>query len=76
MERTLHAHTDSVKSMCVTREGHVVTGSSSKEGKVCVWNAMYDIDIIDGKRKQKQKKMNNDYEIVDKATLPSADDLK
>ena len=54
----------------------MVTGSSSKEGKVCVWNAMYDIDVIDGKRKQRQKKITNDYEIVDKSTLPSAGDLK
>ena len=37
---------------------------------------MYDIDVIDGKRKQRQKKITNDYEIVDKSTLPSAGDLK
>eukprot|EP00794_Sanderia_malayensis_P008881 gene8881-9831_t len=33
-----HAHIDAVKSMCMTEEGHVVTGSSSKEGKMCIWN--------------------------------------
>jgi len=69
IERSLHAHTDLVKSMCVTREGHVVTGSSSKEGKVCVWNAMYDLDIIDGKRKKRLQ----GFEIVDKASLTALD---
>lgn len=34
----LHAHTDKVTCICVTDEGHVITGSSSKEGKLCVWN--------------------------------------
>ena len=67
IERTLHAHTDLVKSMCVTREGHVITGSSSKEGKLCVWNAMYDLDVIDGKRKAHRE----DFEFVDKMRLPS-----
>ena len=71
IERTLQAHTDLVKSMCVTREGHVVTGSSSKEGKVCVWNAMYDLDIIDGKRKKRLQ----GYEIVDKSSLPAPDEI-
>lgn len=70
IERTLHAHTDLVRSMCVTREGHVITGSSSKEGKLCVWNAMYDLDIIDGKK----RKLLPGYEIVDKANLPSSSD--
>jgi len=71
IERSLHAHTDHVKSMCVTREGHVVTGSSSKEGKVCVWNAMYDLDIIDGKRKKRLQ----GYEMVDKESLPAPDEI-
>jgi len=57
--------------MCVTREGHVVTGSSSKEGKVCVWNAMYDLDIIDGKRKKRLQ----GYEMVDKESLPAPDEI-
>ncbi|XP_066927993.1 DENN domain-containing protein 3-like [Clytia hemisphaerica] len=67
IELKLHAHTDFVKSMCVTREGHVVTGSSSKEGKVCVWNAMFDIDIIDG---TKRKKKLPEYEFVEKGNIP------
>lgn len=34
----LRAHTDKVTCICVTDEGHVITGSSSKEGKLCIWN--------------------------------------
>ncbi len=60
-----HAHTDAVKSMCVTEEGHVITGSSSKEGKLCVWNTLsrdrYDeanslgFDVLDGGMRVKSK---------------------
>lgn len=65
VERELHAHTDLVKSMCVTREGHVITGSSSKEGKVCVWNAMFGFDVIDA------KKSAPGYEFIERVvTLP------
>ena len=63
--RELHAHTDAVKSMCFTDEGHLITGSSSKEGKLCVWNAFlrdrYDsanslgFDVLDGSMKVKSK---------------------
>ena len=89
VERVLQAHTDSVRSMCLTREGHVVTGSSSQEGKVCVWNAMYDFDIVDGKRRKRlrdrrgavgphhnlSKRMQAEYEFVDKDALPTPADL-
>ena len=37
-DRELRAHTDKVTCICITDEGHVITGSSSKEGKLCVWN--------------------------------------
>lgn len=59
----LHAHTDSIKSMCVTDSDFVITGSASKEGKMCVWNSkggwVYDepdldgYEVIDGHRKKK-----------------------
>ena len=64
-ERELHAHTDTVKSICVTSEGHVITGSGSKEGKLCVWNAFvkdrYDsadslgFEVVDGKSRKTRK---------------------
>lgn len=39
-DRELCAHTDKVTCFCITDEGHVITGSSSKEGKLCVWNTI------------------------------------
>ena len=39
-DRELNAHTDKVTCICLTDEGHVITGSSSQEGKLCVWNTM------------------------------------
>ncbi len=67
-EREFHVHEDMVKSMCKTPEGHVITGSGSKEGKVCVWNAISDFDINDGHRKWVSRKsiaeVNKNYEVV------------
>lgn len=65
VERELHAHTDLVRSMCVTSEGHVITGSSSKEGKICVWNVMFGFDVIDAR-----KKLAPGYEFIEKSALP------
>ena len=67
-ERELHIHEDLVKSICATPDGHVVTGSGSKEGKVCVWNAMSDFDMNDGHRKWVSltsiAEVNQTYEVV------------
>lgn len=68
VEREFHVHEDKVQSMCETLEGHVVTGSSSREGKVCVWNAMSEFDVIDGKKKLSNKRtlaeIKENYEVV------------
>ena len=57
-----------MKSMCETPEGHIVSGSGSKEGKVCVWNAISDFDVVDGRRKWVSRKsiaeVRENYEIV------------
>ena len=39
-DRELRAHTDKVTCFCITDEGHVISGSSSQEGKLCVWNTI------------------------------------
>lgn len=69
VERIMQAHTDLVKSICETSEGHVITGSASKEGKICVWNASMGFEVIDGKRRRVNKKayekIRKDYEFVE-----------
>lgn len=69
VERIMQAHTDLVKSICQTSEGHVITGSASKEGKVCVWNASMGFEVIDGKlhrvEKNAYKKIREAYEFVE-----------
>ena len=69
VERTMQVHTDLVKSICETSEGHVITGSASKEGKVCVWNASMGFEVIDGKllrvNKKAYKKIKKTYEFVE-----------
>ena len=67
-DRELHAHTDKVTCICITDEGHVITGSSSKEGKLCVWSTFfrdkYDeahslgFDVLDGGLQVKSKLRN------------------
>jgi len=79
IERTLHVHTDLVKSMCETSEGHVITGSASKEGKVCVWNAMFGFEVIDGKMKRVNKKVYEEikqrYEVLTDAEVEAAEEV-
>ena len=69
VERTMQAHTDLVKSICETSEGHVITGSASKEGKICVWNASMGFEVIDGKllrvNKKDYEKIKKTYEFVE-----------
>lgn len=69
VERIMQAHTDLVKSICQTSEGHVITGSASKEGKVCVWNASMGFEVIDGKlrrvNKKAYEKIREAYELVE-----------
>ena len=75
IERELHAHTDLIKSMCETREGHVITGSASKEGKVCVWNSLMGFEVIDGKKRLVPKtsfdKIRSTYDFVDQKVVLS-----
>ncbi|XP_065664282.1 DENN domain-containing protein 3 isoform X2 [Hydra vulgaris] len=64
----LNAHTDNVKSICETREGNVVTGSSSKDGQLCVWNTLLGYEVVDGKRiyrKNTVTNLNSTFELVD-----------
>ena len=63
VERIMQASTDLVKSICETSEGHVIIGSASEEGKVCVWNASMGFEVIDGKLRRVNKKA---YEKVKK----------
>ena len=68
IDRELNAHTDHVISICETHKGNVITGSSSKDGQLCVWNSVMGFEVIDGKRRYRKNTcddIRSTFEVVD-----------
>lgn len=36
--KTIAAHEDTIRTMLLTEDGHIVSGSGSKDGSAAVWN--------------------------------------